>query len=100
MIAIMALLAGFVIVLLGAALLVTLFRRPTADPNLSNSLQNLADSLRESRGDVKLVSEKLTSLSSVPESLGSVQTELTKLSERVSTVERNQNQVNENVHNL
>lgn len=99
-ITIIALLAGLVIVVLVLVLLMILFRTPPVDANVSNSLQKLIDSSTESHGEVTLISERLIRLSSVPQTIGSVQTELTRLSERVSTVERNQNQVNQNVNNL
>lgn len=80
-------------ILVLAVAIIVLFRKPSAPAEISTSLQSLTQL-------TAVMSEKVGGLASMPETMTKVQSELTKLSERISTVEQNQNQTSQNVTNL
>ena len=97
------LLLGILILLmlvLLVAVIALLFRRPQGDADLSTSLQNLAQAVQHDQAQTAVLAEKLAHLEPVTQAVGSIQVELRGLSERVSNVEQNQNQVRQGISAL
>jgi DNA recombination protein RmuC len=88
------------VVILLFAVMALLFRRPQGGTDLSAPLENLAQAIQQEQTQSAVLAEKLTHLEPVSQSVSSIQIELRGLSERVSKVERNQNQVSQNIFTL
>jgi DNA recombination protein RmuC len=95
LIAIIGILAVFVVAL--SILVVVLLRRPRGGLGLSASFQDLAQAVQHEQAQIAVLTEKLAQIEPVTQAVGSVQVELRGLSERVATVQQNQNQVNRGV---
>jgi len=87
----------FLVFVLLVAVAVLLFRRPLSGADLSGSLQNLAQAVQQGQTQTAVLAEKLAHLEPVTQAVSSIQIELRGLSERVSKVEQNQNQVRQGI---
>lgn len=91
------------VVVLMVALAVALYaqlRKQQPDASLSTALQNLTQAVQGTHTQAAVLSEKVEPIEKLPSLVGDMQVELKGLSERLSTVEKNQTSVAGGVNSL
>jgi DNA recombination protein RmuC len=83
--------------LVAAIILYLRSRKVQGGAEVSASLQTLTQAVQSGQTQTAVMSEKLSHLEPVPQSVNAVQVELTRLAERVSTVEQNQQTVGQGI---
>jgi|GEM_PF-338907 len=87
-----------IVLLLGMA--VRLFLFPKTDASLSTPLQNLTQAVQQGQAQSAVLIAKIEHLEPIPQEVGKLSIELRGLSERVSNVEKGQNQVTQGIASL
>jgi DNA recombination protein RmuC len=87
-----------IVLLLGMA--VRLFLFPKTDASLSTPLQNLTQAVQQGQAQSAVLIAKIEHLEPIPQEVGKLSVELRGLSERVSNVEKGQNQVTQGIASL
>jgi DNA recombination protein RmuC len=77
-----------------------LFWTPITDASLSTPLQNLTQTVQQGQAQTAVLVEKITQLEPITQEVGKVSVELRGLLERVSNVEKSQNQVTQGIVSL
>jgi DNA recombination protein RmuC len=90
---------GFLIVLL-LGISIRLFWLPKTDASLSTPLQNLTQAVQQGQAQTAVLVEKITQLEPITQEVGKFSVELRGLLERVSNVEKGQNQVTQGIVSL
>jgi DNA recombination protein RmuC len=90
---------GFLIVLL-LGISIRLFWPPKTDASLSTPLQNLTQAVQQGQAQTAVLVEKITQLEPITQEVGKFSVELRGLLERVSNVEKGQNQVTQGIVSL
>lgn len=90
---------GFLIVLL-LGIAIRLFWPPKTDASLSTPLQNLTQAVQQGQAQTAVLVEKITQLEPVAQDVGKLSVELRGLSERVSNIDKGQNQVTQGIVSL
>ncbi len=91
-------LSFLIVLLLGIA--VRLFLIPKTDASLSTPLQNLTQAVQQEQAQTAVLVAKIEHLEPISREVGKLSVELRGLSERVSNVEKGQNQVTQGIVSL
>ena len=91
-------LSFLIVLLLGIA--VRLFLIPKTDASLSTPLQNLTQAVQQEQAQTAVLVAKIEHLEPISQEVGKLSVELRGLSERVSNVEKGQNQVTQGIVSL
>ncbi len=87
-----------IVLLLG--IVIWLFRLPKTDTNLSTPLQNLTQAVQQGQAQSAVLVAKIEHLEPITQEVGKLSVELRGLLERVSNVEKGQNQVTQGIVSL